>query len=85
MVADVHRTLLYGGIFGYPADKKSTSGKLRILYEGFPMAFLTEQAGGTATTGTERVLDVIPTDIHQRIPIFLGSSDDVEDCKSFYK
>lgn len=85
MVADVHRTLLYGGIFGYPADKKSTSGKLRILYEGFPMAFLTEQAGGTATTGTERVLDVVPTDIHQRIPIFLGSTNDVEDCKSFFK
>lgn len=85
MVADVHRTLLYGGIFGYPADKKSKTGKLRILYEGFPMAFLTEQAGGVATTGTERVLDVIPNEIHQRIPIFLGSKEDVEDLQKFYK
>ncbi|KAG0139012.1 hypothetical protein CROQUDRAFT_55364, partial [Cronartium quercuum f. sp. fusiforme G11] len=85
MVADVHRTLLYGGIFGYPADKKSKTGKLRILYEGFPMAFLTEQAGGVATTGTERVLDVVPTDIHQRIPIFLGSKEDVEDCQKFFR
>ncbi|MBW0531742.1 hypothetical protein O181_071457 [Austropuccinia psidii MF-1] len=85
MVADVHRTLLYGGIFGYPADKKSKTGKLRILYEGFPMAFLTEQAGGLATTGTERVLDVVPSEIHQRVPIFLGSQEDVEDCKAFFK
>jgi len=84
MVADVHRTLLYGGIFGYPADKKSKTGKLRILYEGFPMAFLTEQAGGVATTGTERVLDVNPSDIHQRVPIFLGSQEDVDDLKKFF-
>jgi fructose-1,6-bisphosphatase I len=79
MVADVHRTLLYGGIFGYPADKKSTSGKLRLLYEAFPMAFLTEQAGGVATTGTERILDVQPKSIHERCPVFLGSKDDVND------
>ncbi|WFD30089.1 fructose-bisphosphatase [Malassezia sp. CBS 17886] len=85
MVADVHRTLLYGGIFAYPADKKSKDGKLRLLYEGFPMAFLTEQAGGVATTGEQRVLDVQPTGIHQRVPIFLGSRDDVEDLLSFFK
>jgi len=78
MVADVHRTLLYGGIFAYPDDKKSKRGKLRLLYEAFPMAFLTEQAGGIATTGTERVLDVQPKDIHERCPIFLGSTDDVK-------
>lgn len=84
MVADVHRTLLYGGIFGYPGDTKSPNGKLRILYEAFPMAFLTEQAGGVATTGTQRILDVQPTDIHQRLPVFLGSKDDVEDLIKFY-
>ncbi|KAH8117596.1 inositol phosphatase [Phellopilus nigrolimitatus] len=84
MVADVHRTLLYGGIFGYPDDKKSKSGKLRLLYEAFPMAFLTEQAGGVATTGTGRILDIIPTSIHERCPVFLGSKDDVNDLLKFY-
>jgi len=85
MVADVHRTLLYGGIFGYPDDKKSKKGKLRLLYEAFPMALLTEQAGGIATTGTGRILDIVPTEIHERCPVFLGSKDDVEDLMSFYK
>ncbi|KAI3626951.1 FBP1 [Malassezia furfur] len=85
MVADVHRTLLYGGIFCYPADKKSTKGKLRMLYEAFPMAFLAEQAGGLATTGEKRVLDVEPTSIHERCPIFLGSKEDVQDLLSFFK
>ncbi|KAF7976310.1 hypothetical protein HWV62_7017 [Athelia sp. TMB] len=85
MVADVHRTLLYGGIFGYPDDKKSKSGKLRLLYEAFPMAFLTEQAGGIATTGTRRILDIVPTSIHERCPVFLGSKDDVSDVMKFYK
>ncbi|PPR06655.1 hypothetical protein CVT26_001197 [Gymnopilus dilepis] len=85
MVADVHRTLLYGGIFGYPNDKKSKSGKLRLLYEAFPMAFLTEQAGGIATTGTKRILDIVPTSIHERCPVFLGSRDDVLDLLKFYK
>lgn len=79
MVADVHRTLLYGGIFGYPGDKKSPKGKLRLLYEAFPMAFLTEQAGGVATTGEGRILDVQPQTIHERCPVFLGSKDDVND------
>ncbi|CAE6463754.1 unnamed protein product [Rhizoctonia solani] len=85
MVADVHRTLLYGGIFGYPDDKKSKNGKLRILYEAFPMAMLTEQAGGLAITGTGRILDIKPTSIHQRCPVFLGSKEDVEDLAKFYK
>ncbi|WFD33754.1 fructose-bisphosphatase [Malassezia cuniculi] len=85
MVADVHRTLLYGGIFAYPADKKSKNGKLRLLYEGFPMAYLIEQAGGVATTGTQRVLDVQPQNIHERVPVFLGSKDDVHDLLSFFK
>jgi fructose-1,6-bisphosphatase I len=85
MVADVHRTLLYGGIFGYPDDKKSKNGKLRLLYEAFPMAFLIEQAGGIATTGTKRILDIVPTGIHERCPVFLGSKDDVQDLMKFYQ
>lgn len=85
MVADVHRTLLYGGIFGYPDDKKSKSGKLRMLYEAFPMAFLTEQAGGIATTGTKRILDLVPKTIHERCPVFLGSKEDVKDLIKFFE
>jgi len=85
MVADVHRTLLYGGIFGYPDDKKSKSGKLRLLYEAFPMAFLTEQAGGLATTGRQRILDIQPKEIHERCPVFLGSKEDVQDVIKFYE
>jgi len=84
MVADVHRTFLYGGIFGYPADKKSKSGKLRLLYEAFPMAMLCEQAGGIATTGTMRILDIVPKNIHERCSVFLGSRDDVQDLVKFY-
>jgi len=84
MVADVHRTLLYGGIFLYPADKKSPSGKLRVLYEVFPMSFLMEKAGGQAFTGKQRALDLVPENIHERSPIFLGSYDDVEEIKALY-
>ncbi|GLT42721.1 hypothetical protein SLA2020_167070 [Shorea laevis] len=90
MVADVHRTLLYGGIFLYPADKKSPNGKLRVLYEVFPMSFLMEQAGGQAFTGKQPVLtlnsplDLVPKKIHERSPIFLGSYDDVEEIKALY-
>ncbi|CAL4972963.1 unnamed protein product [Urochloa decumbens] len=84
MVADVHRTLLYGGVFLYPADKKSPNGKLRVLYEVFPMSFLMEQAGGQSFTGKERALDLIPTKIHERSPVFLGSYDDVEEIKTLY-
>jgi fructose-1,6-bisphosphatase I len=61
MVADVHRTLMYGGVFGYPGDAKNPQGKLRLLYEGAPMSFIMEQAGGLSTTGTQRVLEVSPT------------------------
>lgn len=84
MVADVHRTLLYGGIFMYPADKKSPNGKLRVLYEVFPMSFLMEQAGGQAFTGKGKALDIVPMKIHERSPIFLGSYDDVEQIKALY-
>ncbi|KAK3031529.1 hypothetical protein RJ639_036043 [Escallonia herrerae] len=84
MVADVHRTLLYGGIFLYPADKKSPNGKLRVLYEVFPMSFLVEQAGGQAFTGKQRALDLAPKNLHDRSPIFLGSYDDIEEIKGLY-
>ncbi|XP_078424371.1 fructose-1,6-bisphosphatase isozyme 2-like [Cetorhinus maximus] len=85
MVADVHRTLKYGGIFMYPANKKSPKGKLRLLYECNPMAFIMEQAGGKATTGTQPVLDVKPEYIHQRVPLIMGSPDDVDEFLSFVK
>ncbi|XP_069679965.1 fructose-1,6-bisphosphatase 1 isoform X1 [Periplaneta americana] len=79
MVADVHRTLKYGGIFMYPATAASPKGKLRLLYECFPMAYILTQAGGLASNGTIPILDIVPDNIHQRSPIFLGSRDDVED------
>ncbi len=78
LVADAHRTLLKGGIFAYPADQKSPKGKLRLLYEANPMAFVFEAAGGRATTGSARVLDVSPTELHQRVPLIVGSARDVE-------
>lgn len=84
MVADVHRTLLYGGIFMYPGDKKSPNGKLRVLYEVFPMSYLMEQAGGQAFTGKQRALDLFPEKIHERSPVFLGSYDDVGEIKALY-
>jgi len=83
MVADVHRTLLYGGAFYYPEDRKSVNGKLRYLYEAAPMAFLAEQAGGVATTGSGRILDVVPTKLHQRVPVYMGSKDEVARALSF--
>lgn len=86
MVADVHRTLLYGGIFGYPADSKSKTGKLRVLYECFPMALLLEQAGGMAVNDKgERILDLTPKKIHERSGIWLGSKDEVEKLLTFIK
>ncbi|ODQ79389.1 hypothetical protein BABINDRAFT_37488 [Babjeviella inositovora NRRL Y-12698] len=84
MVADIHRTLLYGGIFGYPADSKSKNGKLRILYECFPMAFLLEQAGGMAVNDKgERILEIVPKAIHDRSGIWLGSKGEVEKLLNF--
>ncbi|KAI7697326.1 Fructose-1, 6-bisphosphatase isozyme 2, partial [Sarcoptes scabiei] len=79
MVADVHRTLKYGGIFMYPATKSSPNGKLRLLYEANPMAYIIERAGGMATTGTMPILDTKPKSIHERVPVFLGSKQDVLD------
>lgn len=83
MVADCHRTLQYGGIFAYPADKTNVNGKLRLLYEAAPIAFLIEQAGGRATTGTADIMDVVPKNVHERVPCILGSKDDVEEFKSY--
>eukprot|EP01026_Neomeris_dumetosa_P052178 TRINITY_DN4609_c0_g1_i15.p1 TRINITY_DN4609_c0_g1~~TRINITY_DN4609_c0_g1_i15.p1 ORF type:complete len:417 (-),score=51.43 TRINITY_DN4609_c0_g1_i15:466-1716(-) len=85
MVGDFHRTLLYGGIYGYPADSKNPNGKLRLLYECAPMSYLAEQAGGLGTTGTQRVLDIVPSVVHQRVPLFIGSKKEVEYLETFTK
>jgi fructose-1,6-bisphosphatase I len=84
MVADVHRTLLYGGVFGYPADSKNKNGKLRLLYEGAPMSFIMEQAGGVSTTGTQRVMEISPHVVHQRVPIVMGSKVNVQEVIDAY-
>ncbi len=78
LVADAHRTLLKGGIFAYPADTKSKKGKLRLLYEAAPLAYILEHAGGAAIDGERRILDIMPSELHQRTPLVLGSKDDVE-------
>ncbi|KAG5422298.1 FBP1 [Candida metapsilosis] len=84
MVADIHRTLLYGGIFAYPGDSKSKNGKLRILYEGFPMAMLLEQAGGKAVNDKgERILEITPKSIHDKSSIWLGSAKEIEKFESY--
>ncbi len=80
MVADVHRVLLKGGTFMYPPTAKAPGGKLRLMYECNPMAMLVEAAGGKASTGTMDILDVQPETLHQRVPVVLGSPDDVDDC-----
>jgi fructose-1,6-bisphosphatase I len=82
MVADMHRTLIKGGIFMYPADSSAKKGKLRLMYECNPMAFLVEAAGGVATTGKARILDIQPEELHQRVPIFIGSKNMVEKALS---
>eukprot|EP00276_Gloeochaete_wittrockiana_P006964 CAMPEP_0184643296 /NCGR_PEP_ID=MMETSP0308-20130426/113_1 /TAXON_ID=38269 /ORGANISM="Gloeochaete witrockiana, Strain SAG 46.84" /LENGTH=502 /DNA_ID=CAMNT_0027071121 /DNA_START=350 /DNA_END=1858 /DNA_ORIENTATION=- len=91
MVADVHRTLIHGGIFGYPTDQKNTNGKLRLVYECSPMSMIVEQAGGMSSTGrvisenqpipTRRVLELVPSAVHEKAPIFLGSVEDVKDLE----
>ncbi len=85
MVADIHRTLLYGGIFMYPGDKKNPEGKLRLMYECNPMAFIIEQAGGRASSGKQRILDVQPSSLHQRTPLFIGSEEDVCIAEEFFQ
>ncbi len=83
LVGDFHRILLQGGVFLYPGTVKNAEGKLRLLYESAPLAFLAEQAGGKASTGIERILDVIPEKLHQRTPLFIGSTEDVQLVESF--
>jgi len=84
MVGDVHRTLLYGGVFGYPGDTKNVNGKLRLLYEGAPMSFIMEQAGGLSTTGRERVMEIVPEVVHQRVPMVMGSKNDIQEIIDAY-
>jgi fructose-1,6-bisphosphatase I len=78
LVADFHRNLLAGGVFAYPAHAKAPRGKLRLLYEANPLAFIVEQAGGAACDGHQRILDVMPTELHQRTPLYIGSKDEVD-------
>jgi fructose-1,6-bisphosphatase I len=87
LVADFHRTLLEGGLFLYPADDdpRRPTGKLRLLYEAAPLALVVEEAGGSATTGTERILDVVPASPHQRVPLVIGSRLDVALAEEFYR
>ncbi len=85
MVADIHRTLLYGGIFMYPADIRNPNGKLRLMYECNPLAFIVEQAGGRAIDGKMRLMDIQPKELHQRTPIFIGSEEDVSMLEKFLK
>ena len=89
LISDFHRNLLYGGIFLYPADTKkdpdNPKPKLRLLYEANPLAFIVEQAGGAACSDKEDILDIIPTDLHQRVPLFIGSRKNIEELKWYIK
>lgn len=84
-VADIHRTLLTGGIYLYPAESTMPNGKLRIVYEANSLAMIIEQAGGRASDGVRRILDIKPDSIHQRVPFIAGSKDDVIECETFMK
>lgn len=89
LVADFHRNLLYGGIFLYPASftkgQDKPQGKLRLLYEASPLAFIVEQAGGLATTGKQRILEIQPENLHQRVPLIIGSAEDVRQYQKFLR
>jgi fructose-1,6-bisphosphatase I len=87
LVAEVYRILTRGGVFLYPFDLREPSkpGKLRILYEANPMAFIIEQAGGACSSGRERILDIKPTGIHQRVPLVLGSKNEVERIVAYHQ
>jgi fructose-1,6-bisphosphatase I len=78
LVADFHRNMLGGGVFAYPANSKSPRGKLRLMYEANPLSFVVEQAGGAATDGHQRIMDITPAELHQRTPLFIGSKREVE-------
>jgi fructose-1,6-bisphosphatase I len=83
MVADFHRNLIHGGVFGYPAEATKPDGKIRLLYEAAPLAFIAEQAGGYGSDGKQSLLDIKPKHIHQRVPVFIGDRDLVEKASSF--
>ena len=87
MVAEVHRILIRGGVFMYPMDSKirQQGGKLRLLYEANPMSFIVEQAGGAASTGCERLLEVMPAALHQRVPVILGARNEVALLESYHQ
>jgi len=85
MVADIHRNLLYGGIFMYPADSRHPEGKLRLMYECNPMAFIVEAAGGKAINGEKRILEIQPDSLHQKTPIFIGSEDDIKMVEDYMR
>lgn len=85
LVSDFHRNMIKGGIYFYPSTSKSPNGKLRLLYECNPMAFLAERAGGKASDGFNRILDIKPTELHQRVPFFCGNKDMVETLETFMK
>jgi fructose-1,6-bisphosphatase I len=83
LVADMHRILLGGGIYLYPGELDKPEGKLRLLYEANPLAWIVEQAGGRASTGAMRILDVEAKQLHQRVPLVIGSANDVQDAEEF--
>ncbi|MEK7273351.1 MAG: class 1 fructose-bisphosphatase, partial [Nitrospirota bacterium] len=83
LVADVHRILLGGGVYLYPGEVDKPEGKLRLLYEANPLGMVVEQAGGRASTGTMRILDIEPKKLHQRVPLIIGSQGDVETVEAF--
>jgi fructose-1,6-bisphosphatase I len=85
LVADVHRTVLYGGVFLYPGSVKKPSGKLRLLYEASPLAMVVQQAGGRATDGKQNILDIQPTELHQRTPLIIGSPEEMDLSDKFLK
>jgi len=82
LVADFHRNLIKGGVFLYPATQENPEGKLRLLYEAFPLAFVVEAAGGAASNGSQRILDVAPSSLHARTPLFIGNAEDVADIEA---
>jgi fructose-1,6-bisphosphatase I len=87
MVADVHRIMTRGGVFMYPRDQREPDkpGKLRLMYEANPMAFLVEQAGGAATNGEQRIMEIQPSKLHERVAVFLGSREEVEIVTSYHR
>ena len=85
MVSDVHRNLIKGGIFLYPATKAKPNGKLRLLYECNPLAYMMEMAGGKATDGKQRILEKVPTELHERSPFFIGSLKMMEELEEYLR